>query len=196
MSAPTQPVGIDLSDVSDATIISLWRHIYSCLSTDDVVSGMLVCRAFSKELAPLVRASLSLALLLPQNTSRQRHTCTHTHTHTLQVTNISIKVEAFSQRQLAYLARTYPNIKCLTIHQEYSDHAPKLNFSGVHLPKLEELHLYCTRLTTCSFTQHNTPQLRSLWLDNCGTFRGFELDLPHLECFSLEHGQVCVFRCL
>lgn len=46
---------VELSDVTDATIISIWRHIYTFLPTKDVLNGMLVCRSFATDLPSLVR---------------------------------------------------------------------------------------------------------------------------------------------
>jgi hypothetical protein len=45
---------VELCDVGDTTIIAIWKHIYSFLGTDDILSGMLVCQSFSKELPSLV----------------------------------------------------------------------------------------------------------------------------------------------
>jgi hypothetical protein len=39
--------------------------------------------------------------------------------------------DPFSQKQLEHLAHTFPNLKEFDIHQEYSDHSPKLDFSKV-----------------------------------------------------------------
>jgi hypothetical protein len=42
--------------------------------------------------------------------------------------------EPFDQGQLEHLAQTFPNVKELDIHQEYSDHSPVLDFSKVKVP--------------------------------------------------------------
>lgn len=42
--------------------------------------------------------------------------------------------DPFNQKQLELLAQTFPNLKELDIHQEYSDHSPELDFSKVKVP--------------------------------------------------------------
>lgn len=47
-------ISVKLSDVTDATVIGIWKHIYSFLDTADILNGMLVCSAFSTEFRSLV----------------------------------------------------------------------------------------------------------------------------------------------
>jgi hypothetical protein len=47
---------VELCDVDDSTIITIWRMIPSFLDTQDILSGMLVCKRFCKELPSLVSA--------------------------------------------------------------------------------------------------------------------------------------------
>lgn len=55
---------------------------------------------------------------------------------------------------------------------------------------LESLYLHCVPLTTFTFTQDNTPKLRTITVDQGGTMRNFDLDLPDLESINFEHTQV------
>jgi len=57
-------ISVELCDVTDATIITIWRHIYSYLDTKDIVQGMLVCSSFSRELPSLVRGCICPAHVL------------------------------------------------------------------------------------------------------------------------------------
>jgi hypothetical protein len=51
---------VELCDVRDTTIIAIWKRIYSFLGTKDIMSGMLVCQSFRKELPGLVGCELHL----------------------------------------------------------------------------------------------------------------------------------------
>lgn len=55
MEPPAAALCVELCDVEDTTIIAIWKHIYSYLGTDGILSGMLVCKSFCKELPALVR---------------------------------------------------------------------------------------------------------------------------------------------
>ena len=48
---------VELCDVDDPTIIAIWKNIYRSLDTRDILSGMLVCKSFCKELPGLVSAA-------------------------------------------------------------------------------------------------------------------------------------------
>jgi hypothetical protein len=47
---------VEVCDVGDTTIIAIWKNIYSFLDTKDIISGMLVCKSFCKELPSFVSA--------------------------------------------------------------------------------------------------------------------------------------------
>ncbi|GFR46310.1 hypothetical protein Agub_g7875, partial [Astrephomene gubernaculifera] len=100
-----------------------------------------------------------------------------------------IRVEkAITQATLQYLCCTFHNLKNLTIHPEYDDHNPRLDFSNLHFPVLQSLEVANTPVTTLVFTSNNTPKLQRLSIEQqTSPLRSFRLDLPELETLSLEH---------
>jgi hypothetical protein len=65
LEAPVAGTTVDLSDVSDPTISTLWKRIYANLSSDQIGEGMIVCKAF-KQL--LVRDTFQVDSMLVSST--------------------------------------------------------------------------------------------------------------------------------
>jgi hypothetical protein len=59
--------------------------------------------------------------------------------------------------------------------------------SALQMEALEHLSLFCVTITSCTFTEDNTPMLRTLKLNCCDYFEEFDLDLPHLEDINFDH---------
>ena len=70
-----------------------------------------------------------------------------------------------SQKSFERLATTFESLKKLSIHQEYDDDLPMLDWSKVRLPFLRDLLLACCPVKSIEFNQMNqmtTPLLESL----------------------------------
>ena len=97
-----------------------------------------------------------------------------------------------SQKSFERLATTFANVENLSIHQEYDDDLPMLDWSKVRLPLLRYLSLACCPVQSIEFNQINTPLLESLYIENQGPEAAakFKLDLPHLQTINFEHTHV------
>lgn len=97
-----------------------------------------------------------------------------------------------TQKSFERLATTFANLEKLSIHQEYDDDLPMLDWSKVRLPLLRDLLLACCPVMSIEFNQINTPSLESLHIENQGpeAAEKFKLDLPHLQSATFEHTQV------
>lgn len=97
-----------------------------------------------------------------------------------------------TQKSFEHLAATFANVEKLSIHQEYDDDLPMLDWSTVRLPLLRYLSLACCPVKSIEFNQINTPVLESLYIENQGPEAAakFELDLPHLQIANFEHTEV------
>lgn len=71
----------------------------------------------------------------------------------------------FPQKLIAGLSRTFPCLEELIIEQEYDDASPELDFTHLSFPCLTSLELTHAPLATLEFNTRNTPQLKSLIVD-------------------------------
>ena len=96
-----------------------------------------------------------------------------------------------TQKSFERLATTFANVEQLSIHQEYDDDLPMLDWSKVRLALLRSLSLACCPVKSIEFNQTNTFLLESLYIENQGEAAAkFKLDLPHLQSVNFEHVQV------
>ncbi len=96
-----------------------------------------------------------------------------------------------TQKSFERLATTFANVEQLSVHQEYDDDLPMLDWSKVRLPLLRSLSLACCPVKSIKFNQTNTFLLESLYIENQGEAAAkFKLDLPHLQSVNFEHVQV------
>ena len=96
-----------------------------------------------------------------------------------------------TQKSFERLATTFANVEQLSVHQEYDDDLPMLDWSKVRLPLLRSLSLACCPIKSIEFNQTNTFLLESLYIENQGEAAAkFKLDLPHLQSVNFEHVQV------